>query len=174
MLLIIIQSRGHQIMDDRFRPIYSDLYESYARSHRDVPSQLERELQFRDGLFSRYFDNASSVIFRAIEESQKELEQNGLPILREDAKFFLMICFTQMVYTPLLLAVDVQQLQTLVNENPRLDFLVSQDIRTIARNAAQSTEAPDQLISTHALVDSLPSVWGKLRTGATRLWEGDS
>jgi hypothetical protein len=76
-------------MDDQFRPIYERLYEGYRRTSTILP---------------RYGGETLAVakeVSDVIEQVQSQLELDQLPTLREDAKYFLLLCLVEMIYVPL-------------------------------------------------------------------------
>jgi hypothetical protein len=140
-------------MDDQFRPIYERLYEGYRRTSTILP---------------RYGGETLAVakeVSDVIEQVQSQLELDQLPILREDAKYFLLLCLVEMIYVPL--REDNPQMSRFELQN---DF--SDDIKTIAVAASQEAKQQnEQFISTHVVVDTLHSSWDRLKSGVRQLWE---
>jgi hypothetical protein len=81
--------------------------------------------------------------------------------LRADARFLLLLNFTEMVIRPADLAETVRPGE--FREAAR------DDIRTIVGAATERAEAEE--ISGHALINALTSVWGRLRTVAYNVWD---
>jgi hypothetical protein len=136
-------------MDDGFKPIYDRLYKAYLAGQ-DPPAVLPRDLMVQN-------------VNYAIEAIQSERQSDNKPIFREDAKHLLLTCFTEMVYKPLA-----------SNDSPiavpaNLSTVIQNDIRTIADSTKPAANQP---ISAQAVFNSLPSVWGRILSGAAKLWEG--
>lgn len=73
-------------MDDQFRPIYERLYEGYRRTSTILP---------------RYGGETLAVakeVSDVIEQVQSQLELDQLPTLREDAKYFLLLCLVEVSF----------------------------------------------------------------------------
>jgi len=140
-------------MDDQFRPIYQTLYEGYRQTSTILPRYGGETLA------------VAKAVSEAIEQVQRQLQFDQQPILREDAKYFLLLCLVEMIYVPLR------------EENPAdphfellADF--SDDIKTIASNASQEARRQnEQFISTHVIIDTLHGSWDRLKSGVRRLWE---
>lgn len=83
------------------------------------------------------------------------------PRLRADARYLLLVNFTELVIRP---AVSAERVR-------RRDFqqAARDDIRTIVGAATQRAEGEE--ISGHALINALASVWGSLRTVAYNVWD---
>jgi len=136
-------------MDDGFKPIYDRLYKAYLAGQ-DAPAIFARDLMVQN-------------VNYAIEAIQWERRSNNKPIFREDAKHLLLTCFTEMVYKPL------ASPDSPIGVPANLSTVIQNDIRTIA----DSTQpAANQQISAQAVLNSLPTVWGNILSGATKLWEG--
>ena len=148
-------------MQDRFRPVYRDLYRAFS----DWP---EGSVPFPFASFSR----GAGEISASIDGVQERLRQNGLPPLREDAQLLLLTCFTQMVYAPLAIAAGGRlEAGGLNYGDDRLVVIIADDLWTIASSAARSNPEASS-ISAHSVLNVLPTVWDRMKAGASRIWEG--
>ena len=140
-------------MDNQFRPIYERLYESYRTTSTILPRYSGDSLA------------AAGAISKEIEEVQDDLRRDQLPQLREDAKYFLLLCLVEMVYVPIRLEAPQEGRFELVRS-------FSEDIKTIAFTASQEAKEKNRdFISTHMVVDALHNSWDKLNSGINSLWE---
>jgi hypothetical protein len=140
-------------MDDKFRPVYKSLFESYGTTAAILPRYSGDSLA------------AAGAISKEIEGVQDELELDQLPRLREDAKYFLLVCLLEIVYIPLKGAAPGQGLLAIVPG-------FSEDIKTIALAASQQAKQQNlDFVSTHMVVDALHNNWTKLKSGVDALWE---
>jgi hypothetical protein len=140
-------------MDDKFRPVYEGLYKSYGTTATILPRYSGDSLA------------AAVAISKEIDEVQGALRLDQLPQLREDAKYFLLVCLLEIVYIPLRVAARGQSLQGTVP-----GFL--EDIKTIALAASQQARQQNlEFVSTHMVVDALHNNWNRLRSDVDALWE---
>jgi hypothetical protein len=150
------------LVDPRFRPEYARLYETFGRDFLLGGFQLRIIRRVRE----------------AIESTQAELRRANLPALREDAKYLLLVNYVVMIYRPLLRAGRLPWLGPEEFDPEELDNIMRNDVSTIMRESAlaviRNTEsiAPEDGVSAHAVVNTLPKIWERLLSGATRLWEG--
>lgn len=144
-------------MDKRLRPIFSRLYWSFL-SEKDNPD-----------LFAPTNSPSDFAAFLAQELEHLQLERSDarVHVLREDAKYFLLTAFTQMVYMPFALAAKSTGPRAFPPVDPdRVRADVAADLKTIVEAAGAKATGP---INTHDLIDILPTVWEQLRTGV--LWQ---
>ncbi len=145
-------------MDQVFRPIYDELYFRYMAEHGFA----------RTGRSS----TALLAINRAIEEAQIQLLRERNVTIREDARYLLLVSFSEMVYRPL----------SSYNQggkgrgddtwdDPELNSLMMEDIRRITTAASERLDYGGE-VTAHAILNTLPSIWDRIRTGASQIWEG--
>jgi hypothetical protein len=149
-------------MEDRFRPIYQVLYSTYT----------EEPDRFIARDFAPSVSGGARTVSQSIELAQERLSQSGLPLLREDAKFLLLTCFTQMVYAPLAIANTQRTAGIGYRGEDDLSGVIADDIWTIASSAAETSPPGINEISAHSVLNTLPNVWDRIKVGASRLWEG--
>lgn len=76
-------------MDAEFNDIYQSLFQSYGHT---------------TTITSRYPGNILAIarqVSKALEQIQGDLERSNSPVLREDAKYFILLCLIEMIYIPL-------------------------------------------------------------------------
>jgi hypothetical protein len=135
-------------MDERFRPIYGEIY-----SARTAPDEVRAEnLTLREG--------DATLIRDAIESAERE-EPRGRR-LREDAKAFLAVNFQDLVIEPLRRA-------GVAASRVELSSDVRHDVALLVAEAESDSAGPE--ISGHGVVDSLSRNWSDLRISRYRLWE---
>ena len=140
-------------MDDKFRPVYESLYKSYGATATILPRYSGDSLAI------------AGAISKEIEGVQDELKLDQLPQLREDAKYFLLVCLLEIVYIPLRVSTPGQSLLGIVPG-------FSEDIKTIAFAASQEAKQQNrEFVSTHMVVDALHNNWNRLKSGVDALWE---
>ena len=138
-------------MRDEFYGVFRELEDAYLSpiTKRALPAGLRRPANIR--------------LLRAVRNSVSEAEQASDVQLRPDARYFLIVNLHQMVALPLshpkVKRVDSHMLQ---------EHLTA-DVQTILDNVNREG-LPQQEISGHAIVDSLSSVWSKLRTTRFEVW----
>ena len=93
----------------------------------------------------------------AIEAAAKKLAEQGAR-LREDAKYFLLVNFTEMVVKPLRKA----------NPEKRLQDALNHDLKLLLDVAAQAVHKAE--ISGHAVVDALSKAWSDLEVNHLEIW----
>lgn len=133
-------------MDDQYREIYEDLYESPRRG---------TGWAFED---YGYIPEPSALrVF--IDDADDRLHETYGKRLRSDAKYILMINFSAMVVSPILIhGGDGQYLWRGLRK----------DIELLTDEAAKGSE--DNEISAHTMVSTLSAFWEKLNLAETRLW----
>jgi hypothetical protein len=139
-------------MDEQYRQIYSDIYNSTSYS---LPVQS-------DAVFREEFPPNSVRTIQAVYEAieSPNLPQGRPQTLREDAKAFLALNFTNLIVAPLLIGGRVSP--------DDLSRDTQEDINMLVRRAAGGTSGE---VSAHRIVDALSKSWEDLRVGRYEIWE---
>jgi hypothetical protein len=117
---------------------------------------IERQYEF---LYREFRDQYELKYW--IDEVAQQVTASTGRRLRADARYLLLLNFTEMVIRPADLAERVRPGE--FREAAR------DDIRTIVGAAAERAEVEE--VSGHALINALTSVWGRLRTVAYNVWD---
>lgn len=123
-------------MDQTNRQIYSKLYETYPLS----PGE-------------------ANWVRRTIDDIASEFTKQKAVFLREDAKYFILINFTEMIVKPLRERV----------ERDRLMHDLSHDTKLLLETAALNSRNREE-ISGHDIVNALSKNWGELEVMKLDLW----
>ncbi len=141
-------------MDERYRGIYQDLYETALSPEMPLAflQRWERAPYWEWGGFVR----------QAVQAAERADPYDRS--LRSDARALLGVNFAYLVVTPLVLG-----------GRPLSEFEaeVRADIKLLVSEARSDREEQAE-ISGHAVVDSLSRNWSKLQIGRFRLWEQEN
>lgn len=99
-----------------------------------------------------------------LDEADKDLQAKRGQRLRADARYLLLINFTEMVIRPADQAKRV----------PPSEFreVVHNDLLSVVRAASDRAKAADtREISGHEVINALSGVWGNLKTMAYNVWD---
>jgi hypothetical protein len=131
-------------MDSKYKVAYSRLYYMYRRYYR-----------------SRYYPPFGPDIIKLIKSTIDEYSE----ILREDAKYFLIVNFDHLILRPIL----ISNYPHLTNEIRIEELMINiqDDIRTIILVSSKESEGE---ISGHSLMRTIDNLWRSLKTTNYRVW----
>ena len=123
-------------MDQTIRQIYSKLYDTYPTSPGDV-----------------------IWVRRAIDDTTSAFAKERKVLLREDAKYFILINFAEMIVSPMRQRV----------EHDRLMHDLKHDTRLLLETATLDRKNKEE-ISGHDIVNALSKNWGELDVMKLDVW----
>jgi hypothetical protein len=123
------------------------------------PAREHLDPQIRSYFGKRYSDYSTKWVRGIIEVAAHGFEETKKVHVREDARFFMLLNFTEMIAHPLEAKIETAVLQRAVD----------QDVRLLL-TAAASHDPTAEEISGHAIVDALSWTWAQLHVMKWDLW----
>jgi hypothetical protein len=139
-------------------------HQYFAEAFNTFPDRLDSPLDWLEARWGVSRDQAHTAIARvsdAVAAADTEIQDRSKNVLRADAKWLLVLVFSQLM---------VQAVLAVRGDSPEeLLIQAEHDVLHVARTAALN--APEREISSHRIIDALSTQWADLELTRAEWWE---